>query len=93
MAKKHIVKEEPMNVGELLYTSHLAKMCGFRRENIINSKGLFPALRVISNTTFDKEDIKLIQKGFQKRFQRVLLFTERKDADGNLSVGYFTKKA
>lgn len=93
MAKKQIVREEPMNVGELLYTSHLAKMCGFRRENIINSKGLFPALRVISNTTFDKEDIKLIQKGFQKRFQRVLLFTERKGADGHLRVGYFTKKA
>jgi hypothetical protein len=68
-------------------------MCGFRRENIINSKGLFPALRVISTTTFDKDEIKLIQKGFQKRFQRVLLFTERKDEDGNLSIGYFTKKA
>jgi hypothetical protein len=93
MAKNKQPKEEPMNVGELLYTSHLAKMCGFRRENIINSKGLFPALCVISNTTFDKEDIKLIQNGFKKRFQRILLFTERNDADDQLSVGYFTKKA
>lgn len=62
-------------------------MCGFRRENIINSKGLFLALRVISTTTFDKEDIKLIQKSFQKRFQRVLLFTELNGADDQLSVG------
>ena len=93
MAKNKQPKEEPMSVNELLYTSHLAKMCGFRRENVINSKGLFPALRVISNTTFDKEDIKFIQKSFQKRFQRVLLFTERNGADDQLSVGYFTKKA
>lgn len=93
MAKNKLPKEEPMNVGELLYTSQLAKMCGFQRENITNSKGLFPALRVITNKTFNKEDIKLIQKGFKKRFNRVLLFTERKEGNGALSIGYFTKQA
>lgn len=93
MAKNKLPKEEPMNVGELLYTSQLAKMCGFQRENVINSKGLFPALRIISNKAFNKDDIKLIQKGFRKRFQRVLLFTERKEVGSNMSIGYFTKQA
>ena len=93
MAKKHIVKEEAMSVGELVYTSKLAKLCGFQRENITNSKGLYPALRVITNKTFNKDDIKLTQKGFKKRFNRVLLFTERKEGNGALSIGYFTKQA
>lgn len=93
MAKKHIVKEEAMSVGELVYTSKLAKLCGFQRENITNSKGLYPALRVITNKTFNKDDIKLIQKGFKKRFNRVLLFTERSEGNGTLSIGYFTKQA
>lgn len=93
MAKKNIIREEAMNVGELVYISKLAKLCGFQRENITNSKGLFPALRVITNKTFSKDDIKLIQKGFKKRFNRVLLFTERKEGNGALSIGYFTKQA
>jgi hypothetical protein len=93
MAKKNIIREEAMNVGELVYISKLAKLCGFQRENITNSKGLFPALRVITNKTFSKDDIKLIQKGFKKRFNRVLLFTERREGNGTLSIGYFTKQA
>lgn len=93
MAKKNIIREEAMNVGELVYISKLAKLCGFQRENITNSKGLFPALRVITNKTFSKDDIKLIQKGFKKRFNRVLLFTERREGNGALSIGYFTKQA
>ena len=93
MAKKNIIKEEAMNVGELVYTSKLAKLCGYQRENITNSKGLYPALRVITNKTFNKDDIKLIQKGFKKRFNRVLLFTERREGNGTLSIGYFTKQA
>lgn len=93
MAKKNIIREEAMNVGELVYTSKLAKLCGFQRENITNSKGLYPALRVITNKTFNKDDIKLIQKGFKKRFNRVLLFTERREGNGTLSIGYFTKQA
>jgi hypothetical protein len=93
MAKNKLPKEEPMNACELVYTSQLAKMCGFQRENVINSKGLFPALRVITNKTFSKDDIKLIQKGFKKRFNRILLFTERKESNGTISVGYFTKQA
>lgn len=93
MAKKNIIREEAMNVGELVYISKLAKMCGFQRENITNSKGLFPALRVITNKTFSKDDIKLIQKGFKKRFNRVLLFTERREGNGTLSIGYFSKQA
>lgn len=92
MAKKHIVKEEAMSVGELLYTSQLAKMCGLQRENIGNGKGLFTALRV-KTKSFNKDDIKLIQKGFKKRFNRILLFTERKESNGTISIGYFTKQA
>ncbi len=93
MAKKNMQpKEEPMSVGELLYTSQLAKMCGLQRENIGNGKGLFTALRV-KTKSFNKDDIKLIQKGFKKRFQRILLFTERKEMNGNMCVGYFTKQA
>ncbi len=93
MAKKNIIKEEAMNACELVYTSQLAKLCGYQRENITNSKGLFPALRVITNKTFNKDDIKLIQKGFKKRFNRVLLFTERREGNGTLSIGYFSKQA
>ena len=93
MSKNKLPKEEPMNACELVYTSQLAKMCGFQRENVINSKGLFPALRVITNKTFSKDDIKLIQKGFKKRFNRILLFTERKEGNGTLSIGYFAKQA
>ena len=93
MAKKHIVKEEPMNVGELLFVSSLAKRCNFKRKNVINSKGLFPALKVITTKSFNNDEINLIKKGFKKRFKRVLLFTERKEKDCDLRIGYFTKQA
>lgn len=93
MAKNKKPQEEPMNVGELLFVSSLAKRCNYKRENVINSKGLFPALRVITTKSFNIEEINLIKKGFKKRFKRVLLFTERKEKDCDLRIGYFTKQA
>lgn len=89
--KKQAIKEEPMSIVELLFTSQLCKRFGFHRENIENGKGLFTALRVKSEK-FIPNDISLIQKGFKKRFNRTLLF-EEKDKNGFISVGYFTKKA
>ena len=93
MAKKKIIKEEPMNVTELLYTSLLCKKVGLIRENIAKGVGLFTALKVKS-PNFNASDIALIQKGFKKRFNRTLLFNEQSNINNNvIKVGYFTKQA
>ena len=95
MAKKYKEpKEEPMSAVELLFVSQLAKTCGFKRENIIDSKGTFPSLRVITNGKFKKDEINVIQNGFKQRFKRVLLFNERNETDNkDIKIGYFTKKS
>jgi hypothetical protein len=91
MAKKKIIKEEPMTINELLFASSLCKKVGLVRENIVKGNGLFTALKVKS-PKFVASDIALIQKGFKQRFNRTLLFNEQTNQSNNyINVGYFTK--
>jgi hypothetical protein len=93
MAKNKLPKEEPMTINELLYTTSLAKLCGYYRENILATRGMFSALKVTTYNKFHKSEIQMIKNSFKKRFKRNLLFTERLENNGLVSIGYFTKLA
>ncbi len=80
---------KPFDVNEVLFVNRIVKLMNYAKENVPMASGKFSTIKLISDKSFNHNDIKTIQEQFNKKYGSRLKFENSKH--GICYIGYLSK--